>query len=257
MAIAYRSDHVRRPAWTDTVRVLSLVVTAFFFAAAVLQAVLSFELTGAAPQDTEDFIESIIAFFNWENGRAGIDLAASLLFGFGFVAVAGLGVLLSRLADRADVRGALAAAGFIGGGALGLASQLWWIAVKPLATDPHYCECNLRAEEITSRLMILRLGGTVQLWLVIGAIVLVSIGIVVAVRLVQSAGMPSGWAWLSYLVVAGSFVSSGLGIAGTYPFDQIALLVVAGALIPLWALWLAIRAPSLRGPESGPAPAPV
>jgi hypothetical protein len=49
--------------WTDAVRVLSLLVTAFFFAAAVLQAVLSFELTGAAPADTDDFIESIIQYF--------------------------------------------------------------------------------------------------------------------------------------------------------------------------------------------------
>jgi hypothetical protein len=241
-------QRVKRLEWTATLRVLSLVVTAFFVAAAVLQAVLSFELTGAAPEDTDDFIESIIQFFAWEQGRAGIDLAASLLFGLGFLAVAGVGVLLSRLAESTDARRALGAAAFVAGGSLGLASQLWWIAVKPLATSPQYCECNLLAEEITSRLMILRLGGTVQMWLVIGAIVLVSLGIILAAQLGRRAGMPGAWIWLSYLVVVASLVSSGLGIAGTYPFDQIALLVVAGILIPLWGLWLAIRAPNLTPP---------
>jgi hypothetical protein len=32
---------------------------------------------------------------------------------------------------------------------------------------------------------------------------------------------------------------------GAYPFDQLALLLAAGLLIPVWALWVAIRADTL------------
>ena len=33
------------------------------------------------------------------------------------------------------------------------------------------------------------------------------------------------------------------------PFDQYGTLLVAGILIPAWALWLAIEAPKLEAPD--------
>jgi hypothetical protein len=53
------------------------------------------------------------------------------------------------------------------------------------------------------------------------------------------------------LLVVGSVGASALAIARAFPFDQWALLATAGVLIPLWGLWIAIRAPRLMPPESG------
>ena len=55
--------------WTTAVRVLSLLMAAFFFAAAILTAVLQFELTGHPPPEPPDFLDGIVAFFRWETER--------------------------------------------------------------------------------------------------------------------------------------------------------------------------------------------
>lgn len=244
---------VKRLEWADAARVLSLLITAFFVVAAVLQAVLAFELLGPPPAGGGEFIDDIVATFEWEQSRWPIEFAASVLFALGFVALGGVGVLLSRLAGMTDARRSLAAAAYIGGGIIGLVSQAWWLGVKPVATGAQYCECGLREEEIMSRLMTLMIAGNVQLWLVIGAIALVSIGVLMVAPLGRWAGMGSGWAWLSYVTALGGLVASVLGVMGAYPWDQLAVLLVAGILIPIWALWLAMRAGTLEPPEAGPA----
>lgn len=247
---------MRAWAWADAVRMLSLLVAAFFFVAAILQAVLSFELTGAAPAGKPDFIDSIVASFAWEETRNPIDLGASALVAIGFLALGGVGALLARLADAADARRTLISLTMVAGAILGAASQLWWMGVKPVATDPQYCDCGFRAEEITSRLMALRIAGSVQTWLLIGAIVATSIGVLLAVSLVRRAGISSGFTWLSYLLVAASLFASFVAASGIEPLDQYGTLLVAGILIPAWALWLAIEAPRLMAPDGAGANTP-
>ena len=165
------------------------------------------------------------------------------------MALGGVGALLARLADAFDARRTLISVTMVAGAILGTTSQLWWIGVKGVAVDPHYCDCGFRAEEITSRLMVLRIGGSVQTWLLIGGIVATSIGVLLAVRLVRRAGISSGWVWLSYLLVIASLLASFVAAAQIDPFDQYGTLLVAGILIPAWALWLAIEAPKLEAPD--------
>jgi hypothetical protein len=241
---------LRRLAWRDTLRLLSLLVAAFFIVAAILQAVLSFDLTGAPPADKPDFIDTIVAFFAWEEGRNPIDLAASALVAIGFLALGGVGALLARLADAVDARRTLISLAMVAGAILGTASQLWWMGVKPVATSPQYCDCGFRAEEITSRLMALRIAGSVQTWLLIGGIVAISVGVLLAVTLVRRAGISNGWVWLSYILVVASLISSVFAAAGIGPWDQYSTLLVAGILIPAWALWLAVAAPNLAAPDT-------
>jgi hypothetical protein len=245
-----REAIVRRVEWTDAVRLLSLLVTAFFFTAAVLQALLAFDILGAPPPEQPDFAERIIGFFAWEQSRWPIEFAATALFGLGFATLGGLGVLLSRLADRSDARRSLAAAAYIGIGVIGAVSQLFWLGVKPIATIPQYCDCDLRDAQIMSRLMILDVAEGVQFWMVLGAIVLAAIGVILVARLGREAGMPTGWVWLSAAVAIVSLLAAGLGVVDAYPFNQLAVLVVAAVLLPIWALWLAIRVPLLRQPET-------
>jgi hypothetical protein len=239
---------MRRIDWADAVRVLALLVTAFFVAAAVLQAMLAFNVLGAPPAEKPAFIDKIFDSFRWEHDRWPVEGAATVLFALGFVAFAGLGMLLARLADQADARRALATGSFAAAGVIGVVSQLFWLGVKPIATNPEYCECGFRQEEIMSRLMILGVAGPIQTWMVMGAIILSSIGVVLVARLARSAGMPQAWVWLSYAIAVLSLVASVLGALGLYPFDQLAILIVAAILVPVWALWLAIRALNLAGP---------
>ena len=246
---------VRRFDWATTLRALALLVTAFFFAAAVLQAVLAFDVLGAAPREQDDFIEQTIDLFTWEQSRWPVEFAATALFGLGFLALGGLGVLLSRLAATADPRRLLTTSAFLGAAGIGAASQLMWLGVKPIATSPQYCSCGLRAEEIMSRLMILGVGSVVQVWLVIGALLLLAFGTVLLAGIGREHGMSSRWVWLSLAIAALSVAIAILSVLSAYPVDQLVLLVTAGILTPIWALWLATSADMLVPPEAKAAPA--
>jgi len=225
-------------------------MAALFFAAAALTAVLQFELTGHPPPEPPDFLDGIIAFFRWDTSRWPIDFAGTLLAGLGFVVFGAVGVLLSRLAHSTDARRTVVAALVVIGATLGVASQLLWIGVKPVATSPQLCECGLRAEEIMSRLMILNVAGGIQAWLNNGAIVLMAIGVLVVVSLVRRAGASSGWVWFSYLLVIGALLAPILGELHAEPYDLISFFVLVAILVPGWALWLAIEAPKLTPPDA-------
>lgn len=240
--------------WADAVRVLSLLMAAFFFVAAILTAVLQFELTGHPPPEPPDFLDGVMAFFRWDSERWPIDFAGTLLAGLGFVTFGAVGVLLSRLAQPADARRTVVASLMVIGATLGAASQLLWIGVKPVATSPQLCECGLRAEEIMSRLMILNVAGGVQAWLNNGAIVLLAIGVLVVTALVRRAGASSGWVWFSYLLVIGAVLVPIFGELHLEPFDLYSFFVLAAILVPGWALWLAIEAPKLAPPDVPPEP---
>lgn len=247
---------MKRLEWADAVRVLSLLVTAFFVAAAVLQAVLAFDVLGPPPEPVPDFIDSTVARFAWEQSRWPVEFAATVLFGLGFAALAGVGLLLSRLADSADARRILTAAAFAGGGIIGALSQLWWLAVQPVNTSPQYCDCGLRAEEIMARLMAINAADSVQLWLVIGAMVLSSIGVLTAAALGRSAGAGEGWVWLSYVTALAGLVGVVIAALRIETLDLLALLLVAGILLPLWALWLATQVGGIRPPDEPAAEMP-
>ena len=229
-------------------------MVAFFFVAAILTAVLQFELTGHPPPEPPDFLDGIMAFFRWDTSRWPIDFAGTLLAGIGFVVFGALGVVLSRLAMPGDARRTVVASLMVMGATLGAASQLLWIGLKPVATSPQLCECGLRAEEIMSRLMILNVAGGVQAWLNNGAIVLLAIGVLIVAALVRRAGASSGWVWFSYLLVIGALLAPILGELHAEPYDLISFFVLAAILVPGWALWLAIEAPKLTPPDEPDKP---
>jgi hypothetical protein len=247
---------VGRLGWNGTLRVLALLLTAFWVAAAVLQAVLISDVTGTRPPPTDVITDDLMAMFAFDYARWPIDFASQLLLALGFVALAGIGILLSRLADDSDERGSLAPGLFIGAGLLGAAASLIWIGVKPFATFPHYCPCDLRDAELAARIMILNATGTATAWLTVGAIVLAALGFLMIVELGRRAGMSRGLTWMTYLAAAAGLVAAVLGALAEVngrddPWGMISdfsAVAVAGILIPLWALWLAIRAPELAGP---------
>jgi len=234
--------------WSTAVRVTAALVAAFFVAAAVLQSLISFELLGARLGGGIDFIDEVLRGFEWEQERWPVEFAATALFGAGFVALGGLGTVLAGLAERADASRSLVRAAFVGAGGLGLGSQLLWLGVKPIAANPHLCECGLREEEIISKLMILNVGGDVQIWMAIGATLLAAIGAVLIAPVGRRAGMPVGWAWLSPAILVLGLVAAVLHIFQAFPADWSVLLVATSIVVPIWAIWIALRAEAIAPP---------
>jgi hypothetical protein len=234
--------------WSSATRVAALLVTAFFITATVLQLVIVFELLGPRPGGGVDFIDEVLKGFAWEQERWPVEFAATALFGLGFVALGALGALLAGLAAPGDARRSLVRAAFLGAAGLGVASQLLWLGVKPIAANPQLCECGLRAEEIMSRLMILNVAGDTQVWLAIGAVLLVAIGSLLIAPVGRRAGMPTGWAWVPLLIAILWPLAVILHVLQIYPADLIALLAAAGIVVPIWALWIALRSEAVAAP---------
>jgi hypothetical protein len=249
---------MKRLEWSTSLRVLALLVTAFWIASAVLQAVLQFHLTGAPPErGSRDFLDFMEASFQFETDRWPIDFAATALVGLGFLSLGGLGTLLSRLADVVDARRSLGAAVFVGAGLLGASASLIWLAVKPFATYPHYCDCGLRAEEIMSRLIVLNTADAVQLWFTIGAIMLGAVGFLFVAGLGERAGMSRNWVMFTYLTAVLGLLAAVLGALDVGDLADLTALAVAGILVPIWTLWLAIRAPQLTPPDGTTVVPPI
>lgn len=234
--------------WSSATRVAALLVTAFFIAATVLQALIIFELLGPRPGGGVDFVDEVLAGFAWEQERWPVEFAATALFAAGFVALGGLGTLLAGLAERGDARRTLVPGAFLGAGGLGLAAQLLWLGVKPIATNPQLCECGLREEEIISRLMILNVAGDTQIWMVIGAIFLTTIGAVLIAPVGQRAGMPVGWVWLPLAIAILALIATVLHVLQAFPADWTVVLVAIGIVVPIWALWIALRSEAIAAP---------
>jgi len=244
---------MKRLDWNSSLRVVALLLVAFWVAATVLQAILSFDLLGAPPAEKPDFLDTQEAFFAFDRSRWPIEFSANALFALGFAAFAGIGVLLSRLAANNDARRSLGAAAFVGTGVIGALSSLVWIGVKPVATSAHFCPCGFRAEEITARIVSLNVGDSITMWLTSGAEVLAAVGLILLTDLASEAGMGSGWGLYSYLTAAVALVAVvGAALGGALelePDPYYLTLLTGGVLIPLWALWLAIRAPQLSAPD--------
>jgi MFS family permease len=247
--------------WPALARALARTLTATFLLGTIALAIFSFVPLGTPPGPIEDFLERVVADFEYLQTIWPLEFAGTALFALGFLALAGLGPTIGRLADADDGRRGIVGAAFVVGGVLGAAAQLLWIGVRPVATNPQYCDCGLLAEEIMSRLMILDSVGAAQDWLVAGAILAAAAGTAVAGTLGREAGMPTGWLWLSWTIAALSVVVAVLPILRLYPFDTLAVVLVAGILFPIWALWLGARAwdiwPRVDAEEVEIAPAEV
>ena len=135
----------------------------------------------------------------------------------------------------------------LGLGGFGLASQLLQIGSIPFLTSPELCECGLREHEIMAREVVINTIFGVQLWLAVGAIVLAAPGVWLAGSLGADAGMPPAWRWLSILIALASIVLAVLAVLEAFPFDLYLLGLTAGILVPIWAIWLAMRARDLWG----------
>jgi hypothetical protein len=242
---------VGRIEWASAARILGWVVGLGLLVGAVIRLVLSSEVLGLPDIPPEaDFVDRILTINAFQTSLWPLEFTSFVAFAIGFAALASLGPVLGRLASGDDARGGLIMVAFLALGGMGLASQLIQIGSIPFLTSTELCECGLREHEIMAREVVINTMFGVQLWLAVGAIVLAVPGILLAGSLGADAGMPPAWRWLSLLIALASLVLVVLAVLQAFPYDQIALALTAGILVPIWAIWLAIRAPEIWGPEA-------
>jgi hypothetical protein len=239
---------VGRIEWASAARILGWVIGLGLLIGAVTRMALAFELFGLPeiPPDF-DFVDRILTIYEFQSSVWPLEFTSFVAFAIGFAALASLGVVLRRLADDDDARGGLVMVSLLGLGGLGLASQLIQIGSLPFLTSPELCECGLREHEIMAREVVINTLFGVQLWLVVGGIVVAAPGLVFAGSLGADAGMPPAWRWLSVLIALAAIVLAVLAVLEAFPFDQYVLGLTAGILVPIWAIWLAMRARDLWG----------
>lgn len=234
--------------WASAARILGWMVGLGLLVGAVIRLILSFGVLGHPPEPpTDDFVDRTLTFYAFVTSQWPIEFTGFAAIAIGFAALAMLGPVIGRLASEADARRGLVGVTFLVLGGAGLASQLIPIGALPFLQSPELCECGLREHEVMAREVAINTIFGVQQWLVIGALVLAVPGFLLAGALGDEAGMPSAWRWLSYLIPVASLVLAALVVLEAFPFDEYVLGLIAGILVPIWAVWLAIRAPDLWG----------
>ena len=244
--------NVGRIEWASAARILGWVVGLSLFVGAIIRTALEFRLFGGPPEppNDADFVDRILTIYAYQSSLWPFEFTSFVAFAIGFAALASLGPVLRRLASDDDARGGLVMVALLGIGGSGLASQLVQIGSIPFLTSPELCECGLREHEIMAREVAIQVMFGVQLWLAVGALVLAAPGLWFAGSLGADAGMPPAWRWLSILIALASIVLAVLAVLEAFPFDQYVLGLTGGILVPIWAIWLAIRSRDLFGHEA-------
>lgn len=243
--------NVGRIEWASAARVLGWVIGISLLVGAITRMALESGLLGMPPEPpTDDFVDRILTIYAFRSSLWPIEFTSFVAFAIGFAALAALGPVLGRLASDDDARGGLVMVTLFGLGGLGLASQLLQIGSTPFLTSPELCDCGLREHEIMAREVVINAIFGVQLWLVVGALVLAVPGLWFAGSLGADAGMPQAWRWLSVLIALLSIVLAVLALLEAFPFDQYVLGLTAGILVPIWAIWLASRSREVFGDEA-------
>ncbi len=237
--------------WASAARILGWVIGIGLIVGTIIRLALSFEWLGTPGEPpTDDFVDRMMNIYEFATKQWPIEFTSFAAFAIGFAALAMLGPVLARLSSDDDARGGLVTVAFLGLGGLGLAAQLIAIGALPQLTFPELCECGLREHEVMAREVV---NGTlfgVQMWLTIGALLLAVPGVLLAGSLGAEAGMPRAWRWLSILIALASIVLAVLAWLYAFPYDQYVLGLTAGILVPIWAIWLAMRAPDVFGDEA-------
>jgi hypothetical protein len=239
---------VGRIEWASAARILGWLIGIGLLLGAAIRLALSFELFGGPPvPPPENFVDNVMTYYEFATSQWPIEFTSVVAFAVGFAALAVLGPVIGRLAADTDARGGLVSATFLGLGGIGLASQLLQLGAVPFLTRPEVCDCGLLEHELMAREVANGVVFDVQLWLIVGALVLAVPGFLFAGRLGREAGMPQGWRWLSVAIAVAAVVLAVLAVLRPFPFDQLALGVTAGILVPIWAIWLAARSEDLWG----------
>jgi hypothetical protein len=227
--------------------VLGWLAAISLFAAGVITALLEFDITASLPRKTapNDLLEGTLAFFQNESDRWPQELASLLLFTVGFLALIGLVALLRNALSGDDpwlLLGTLAVGVGAGIGAVG---QLFYLGAKEVAIDPHYCDCARAAEQIISRGQVLGMLDNAQRWLLVGTLVLASVGLFLSWRGTSNRGLFSPtWRALTLTLALVLTVAVITTVAEVDILSDVVTAVGAAILTPIWAVTTARGLPT-------------
>jgi drug/metabolite transporter (DMT)-like permease len=202
--------------------------------------------------DLPDLVERMIADRGSDTSAFPIAVIGSLASIGVFLIAALLGVALRGWAPESSLLDAMAVL-FLIGGVIGIGSNLMNIATAQAATYG-YCDCGYKTEEVISLDYALSVGRTMTIWLNIGAVTLVGVGVALAGRLVD---LSPAWRTLSYLIAVLLIFAVALRVIPTFVFvesfdpyqlSDLATALAAGILVPIWAILLA-RGVGRTGPD--------
>ena len=231
--------------WASAGRTLSWVTAAAFVLAAILYLLLAFDIVAPAPTPNPslDFVGTITASFEYQARVRPVDIAATATFALGFLALGALGLVLGRLL-RGGASATLGGAAFAVGSVLGAASQLVYLGGGLVATNPQYCDCVYRPEQVVSQLTGLQIILGIQSWMLAASFVVLAAGMLLVAVAAPLARWPSSaWTRLSQglavflVLIAVVTVLQTTVDLGVLP--RVMVLLGAGILLPLWVLWLA------------------
>jgi hypothetical protein len=222
------------------VRWLAWGVGLLFLLGAVLQLVDFFNLYTTPPpiSETLNMVEFRLAVQDYRVAIWPIFLLGNLATGIGFMAVTALGLALagdvaSRNPHRVGIAACLGMAGIFGA-----VAQLIIIGVTQPTIENAYCDCGFKETEIVSQIWGQQLAESAGRWLTNAALVLAAIGVASAGTALRDR-MPASWNVFSWLTAIGLVAAVAIPMLQiNSDLDLWVLAVVAGVMVPIWAIWL-------------------
>jgi hypothetical protein len=222
------------------VRWLAWSVGVLFLIGAVLQLGDYFNLFTTPPDIPEslNMVDFRLAVQEYRVASWPIFLLSNLATGVGFMVVTALGLALAGYTASGSPHRVGIAAGLGMAGILGAVAQLLIIGVTQPTIDSAYCDCGFKEIEIVAQIWGQQLAESASRWLTNAALVLAAIGVASAGTAFRDR-MPASWNIFSWLTAIGLLVAVGIPFLQINPdLDLWVLAIVAGVMVPIWAIWL-------------------
>ena len=237
-------------------RWLAWSVGVLFLIGTALQLVEYFNLWATPPPLAPlNMVEQRLAVQDYRIAIWPIFALNNFAFALGFIAVAGLGLALAARLGSGDSQRIVLLTSLGIAGVLGAVGQFMVIGAAQVTIDLAYCDCGFKNEEIVSQIWGQMLIEGAATWLINAASVLAAIGIVGA-DIAFRRRMPAAWdivSWLTAIGLIATVVVGFINVEGELGFWL--QVLVAGILVPVWAIWLgaSLRANPEPGAEAGTA----
>lgn len=232
---------VRDATWLRVLRWSAWALTACLGAAGILFVLVEFDIIdvpGLPAGIGNDYPVRLGYFFADQRVLFPYEVAGSILFAFGFLAFAAIGLALRSLTSQRDPIGTIVATSFGFAGGLLVISQLMYVGAKRVAIDPDVCQCEYAPEQLISQDRTLEMVVGIGDWFIAGALLLAGLGMLAMPALALRAGLSPTWGRASQAIAVLFFVAV---LALLFEVDIVFQLIAAiGSviLLPAWALWL-------------------
>jgi hypothetical protein len=227
------------------VRWLAWSVAILFLVGTVLHLVDYFNLYASPPNipDSLNMVERRLAVQDYRVAIWPVFMLGNLATAIGFMVTTVLGLgLAGRVAANSSQRLGIAA-GLGMAGIFGAVAQLVVIGAAQPTIDTPYCDCGFKETEIVSQIWAQQLAEGASQWLTNSALVLAAIGIAAAGTAFRNR-MPASWNILSWLAAVALIAAVAIPFLQINPdLDFWVGVIVAGVIVPIWAIWLGASLP--------------